>query len=175
MTTKPIGSIVGGVFGLIFVLTNAWALPAPMAWRILGVLVFLAILWFVVLRGPEMSQEPPSRSAIRTYGFSVTAMVLAIPIGAAVLGNVFDKPDVVLVWVVFIVGAHFLPFSRAFDLSVFNWLSAALMLVAIVGAIVAIPSNSGAAAAGTGVVAGFVLLLFAAIGPRLTQRATART
>lgn len=118
-----------------------------------------------------MEFSPPSRSAIRIYGFSVTAMALSIPLGAAVLRNVFDKPDVVLVWVVFVVGLHFLPFSKAFNLPVFTWVAAALMLVAVIGAIAAIPTNDATATAATGVAAAFVLLLFAAIGPRLMRNA----
>ncbi len=106
---------------------------------------------------------------VRTYGISVTAMVLLIPVGASIITNVLDKPNAVIVWVVFVVGAHFLPFARAFDLPVFAWLAAAMMLVAVVGAVPTLASNSAVAAGWTGVAAGFVVLAFSAVGPRLMR------
>ncbi len=171
MRTRPVGSAVGALAGLVFALVNAGQLPGALAVRLAAVVAFAAIIWFVVVRGPGVEQEPPSRAALRTYGVSVTAMVVAIPVGAAVLTNVLDRPNAVPVWVVFLVGAHFWPFAHAFDLPVFGWLSAALVLVALVGAVPTIASDSATASGWTGVVAGFVLLAFAAAGPRLTREA----
>lgn len=175
MRTRPIGSIIGAIFGLAFVLTNAGAVPASLFWRTAGAVAFAAIIWFVVLHGPEVDQAPPSRAALRTYGISVAAMVVAIPIGANVISNVLDKPNAALVWVVFVVGAHFLPFAGAFHLMHFRWLSASLVVVSIIGAVPTLASNSATAAGWTGVVAGFVLLFFSGVGPRLSQRTVART
>lgn len=172
--TKPIGSIVGATGGLAFVLINAEAVPASLVWRIVGVVAFAAIAWFVVLRGPEVDQAPPSRAALRTYGISVAAMVVALLVGARIIGDVLDRPNAVLVWVVFVVGAHFLPFARAFHLPVFQWLAASLVVVSVIGAVPALASNSATAAGWTGVVAGFVLLFFSAVGPRLSQRTQTR-
>lgn len=77
-----------------------------------------------MLRGPQAEQEPPSREALRAYGILVAAMVVAkvvaIPVGARILSNVLDTPNAVLVGVVFVVGAHFLPFAHGFPLSVFR-------------------------------------------------------
>ncbi len=152
---------------------NAGVVPFSSVWRILAALAFAAIMWFVVLRGPEVHQEPPSRRALRIYGFSVVAMLIAIPLGASVLINVLDRPNAVLVWVIFVVGAHFWPFARAFELPVFGWLSASLVLVAVIGAIATVPSDSQVAAGWTGVVAGLVLLVFSAVGPALSRTPTA--
>lgn len=102
------------------------------------------------------------------------AMLVALPVGAAIISNVLDKPNAVLVWVVFVVGAHFLPFARAFHLPVFLWLSLCLIIVAVVGAVPALASNSETAAGWTAVAAGFVLLGFSAVGPRLSQAAPTR-
>ena len=169
MRTRPIGSIIGGVGGLVFVLVNAGSVPGSLIWRIAAAVVFVAIMWFVVLRGPAVDGVPPNRAALRTYGVSVVAMVVAIPAGSTVINNVFDKSNAVLVWVVFVVGAHFWPFARAFGLLVFRWLSVSLVVVAIIGAVPTLATNSAAAAGWTGVVAGFVLLLFSAVGPPRTQ------
>ena len=175
MRTKPVGSIVGAIGGLVFVLVNAGAAPAALVWRIAGVVAFAAIMWFVVLRGPGIDQAPPSRAAIRTYGLSVLALVVAIPIGARIITVVLDKPDAVLVWVVLVVGVHFLPFASAFDLPIFRWLSASLILVSLVGAVPTLASNSATAAGCTGVVAGFVLLFFAAVGPKVASGTVAQS
>lgn len=166
---RPIGSVVGSIAGLLFVLINAGAVPGSLVWRIAGVVGFAAAVWFAVIRGSEVAQTPPSRAALRTYGLSVAAMIVALPVGAALITNVLQKPNATPVWVVFVVGAHFLPFARAFQLPVFMWLSLSLVFVSVVGAVPSLAYNSGTAAGWTGVVAGFVLLLFSAIGPRLSQ------
>jgi hypothetical protein len=168
MPNRPIGSIIGATAGLTFVLINAGAVPASLILRISGIIGFVAIFWFVVLHGPELHLVPPDPSALQTYAICVAAMVVAIPVGATILSNVLDKPNAVLVWVVFVVGAHFQPFARAFQLPVFRWLSVALVGVSVIGAIPALTTDNATAASWTGVVAGFVLLTFAAVGPRLT-------
>lgn len=171
MRSRPIGSIIGAIGGVIFVLVNAGAVPGSLAWRIAAGVACAAIVWSVILRGPDIDQAPPSRTALRTYGIAVTALVVAIPVGASIISNVLHKPNAVVVWVVLVVGAHFVPFSRAFDLPVFAWLSASLIVVAAAGAVPALANNSALAAGWTGVAAGFVLLLFAGIGPRLSRGA----
>jgi len=75
----------------------------------------------------------------------------------------------VLVWVVFVVGAHFLPFARAFHLPVFRWLSLSLVVVSVAGAVPALALGSETATGWTAVAAGFILLGFSASGPRLIQ------
>lgn len=129
----------------------------------------MTIMWFVVFLGPEVHPQSPSRSALRTYGISVVAIVVAIPVGSALMSNVLEKPHAVLVWVVFVVGAHFLPFANAFHLPVFRWLSASLVLTAVIGAVPALANDSALVAGWTGVAAGFVLLVFSLVGPRLTE------
>ncbi|AXT84884.1 hypothetical protein C6I20_06540 [Aeromicrobium sp. A1-2] len=166
MRTRPIGSIIGAIAGLVFVLANAGQVPASLVWRIGAAAAFAVIIWFVVLRGPEVQQALPSRSALRTYGVAVSVMIVAIPLGAAFISNVLDRPDTVLVWVVFVVGAHFLPFARAFTMPVFRWLATSMIVISVVGAIPALASDSATAAASTGVAAGSVLLFFSAAGPQ---------
>ncbi|PZS18770.1 MAG: hypothetical protein DLM57_05790 [Pseudonocardiales bacterium] len=175
MRTRAIGSVIGAIGGVVFVLVNAGAVPASVVWRITAAVAFAAIAWLVVVRGPEIDQAPPSRAAMRTYWVSVAAMVVAIPIGAAVISNALHKPNAVLVWVVFVVGAHFVPFSRAFGLPVFVWLSVSLIVVAAVSAVPALAYNSAVAAGWCGVVAGFVLLFFAGVGPRLIPGTATKT
>ncbi|MGD8215705.1 hypothetical protein [Aestuariimicrobium sp. Y1814] len=161
----PIGSIIGAVGGLVFVLVNAAEVPGTLVWRILAALGFLAVIAVAVIRRTAPGAGPPSRTAMRTYGICVAAMALAIPVGASLLTNALSLPQLVLPWVVFVVGAHFLPFASAFRLPVFRWLALCLMLVGVAGAIGALVTGSAASAGWTGVTAGFVLLLFSALGP----------
>lgn len=167
MRTLPIGSIIGALGGLTFVLINAGAVPGSLFWRIAAALAFVAIVSVSVLRRSEVDREPPKRTALRTYAVCVTAMIVAIPVGAIVIGTVLSRPAAVLPWVVFVVGAHFLPFASAFHLPIFRWLSASLILVSVLGAIAVLATDSTTAAGWTGVAAGFVLLAFSALGPRL--------
>jgi hypothetical protein len=133
MPARVIGCIVGAVGGLGFVLGNAGAVPGSLVWRIAALLGCVAIAWFVVLRGRAVHHRPPSRTAMQTYGISVTAMVVAIPVGAAILSNALDRPNAVRVWVVLVVGVHFMPFARAFQLPAFRWLTAALVVDSVIG------------------------------------------
>lgn len=169
MQSRPLGSIVGVIAGLAFVLINAGTVPWSSVWQIAAVFAAAAVVWFVIVKGPDVAHEPASREAIGTYGFAVTAMVVAIVLGASVISNVLDAPDAVPIWVVFCVGAHFWPFASAFALPVFGVLAATLMLVALVGAVVVPFTPDDIAAGWTAVVAGFVLLAFSDIGPRLSR------
>ncbi len=173
MKSRPVGSIIGAVGGLLFVLLNASAVPLTPVWWVLAVAGFAGVIWFTVLHGPIVTQQPPPRAAIRTYGLAVLAMVLAIVVGARVLGFI-DRPNAVVPWVVLAVGAHFLPFAGAFGLPIFRLLAISLIAVAVVGGIATLLHDSATAAGWTGVLAGFVLLLFAAFGPALSKGAGAR-
>lgn len=168
MRNRPIGSIIGAIGGLLFVLLNAAAVPLTPIWWVLGVAAFAGTIWFAVLHGGTTVQQPPTRTALRTYGFAVLAMVIAIVAGARVL-NLLDRPNAVVPWVVLVVGAHFLPFAGAFGIAIFRLLALSLILVAVVGGVATLMHDDATAAGWTGVVAGFVLFLFAAIGPRLTS------
>lgn len=98
---------------------------------------------------------------MRTYWLAVLAEVLAIPLGAQVINRVFDQPKLVVLWVVAVVGMHFLPFARAFCAPVFIPLSWTLIGLAAAGAALTVGVDTGFAAA-TAVLAGVVLLAFAA-------------
>lgn len=169
MSTRPLGSLVGAVAGLVFVLVNAGAVPAPTLWRAAAALAAAAVVWFVVVRGPAVERVEPSRSAVRAYGLSVVAMLVALPVGARVLTGVLGEPDAVLPWVVLVVGLHFLPFAGAFAMPVFRWLAAALVAVAVAGGLGVLTTDGATAAGWTGVVAGSVLIAFAAFGPRWSR------
>lgn len=169
--SERIGSLIGAIGGLLFVLINAAGLPSPLGVvaGVLGVALFIAVDVLVVFRRrAAVPEDPPSRSQIRTYGFSVTGMVVAILVGARIL-DASGRVELIVVWAVFCVGAHFIPFARAFGVPVFARLGLAMMAVAVVGGVVAEVTSSDDVPFSTAVVAGF-LLLGAALTPALGRR-----
>lgn len=166
----PIGSAIGAIAGLVFVLVNAGALPAAMVLRVVGVAGFVAVL-FVVLRAPDTARPAPSRSALRIYAACVVGEVVAIPVGAAVISNAAHEPTAVVAWVVVVVGVHFGPFAKAFALPMFGWLAGVLCALGVAGLGLAFAVDAVFAAAAA-VVAGYVLLVFSAAGPYLNQTRT---
>ncbi len=166
MQGQKFGSWVGVVAGLAFVAFNVGGLPDP--WPVLlwtAGLVASALAAVVIVRAPVTSAKPPSKQAMRVYGWCVTAMIVAIPVGASLLNGPLDAPELTVVWVVAVVGAHFLPFASAFEAPVFRSLALTMLAVAVVGTAVTLIIGKDAALA-TAVVAGFVLLGFAAHGAR---------
>ncbi|MGH8879028.1 MAG: hypothetical protein ACRD0P_17085 [Stackebrandtia sp.] len=172
---ERIGALIGSIFGLVFMMVNAGELGEPTALvvRVAAVVLFLAALWFGFIRVPAPASPPekPSRAAMRVYWTSVLFEVISIPLGAMFITQVLELPDVVVVWVVFVVGVHFLPFARAFAAPVFAVLSRVLIGLAMLGAVLTV-AVSAVFAAWTAVLAGVVLLGFSALGYRLSRTAT---
>lgn len=173
-----VGALIGGIGGLVFVVANAGGLPSGWAWpvRVAGLVAFLCVLWFAVLRRWSVRSSGPARpEALRTYGWSVLAMVAAIPLGSFVLRKV-DHPQLVLPWVVVVVGAHFLPMARGFAAPVFTRLGLILVGVGVLGGLATALSraeSTGHALAFTGTAAGFAILACSASGSRLAGAAPA--
>lgn len=169
MNGERIGALVGAIGGLVFVLVNAGGLPgpAPLIARCLGVAAFAFVVWYAVLRPRPGRAEagPPTRGAMRLYWICVGAMGLAIPLGAAAINNVLDTPELTVCWVVLVVGAHFLPFAKAFDAPVFTPLAWTLIGLAVIGGALTL-ALAVQAAAWTAVLAGAALLGFSAAGAR---------
>ena len=168
---QRIGSMIGAIGGLVFVLVNAGPLgtPVSLVLRVLGGVVFVATIWWAVIRSLGVDTGPPARAALRVYAISVIAELVAIVLGAQILVRVLHRPELTLVWVVFVVGVHFIPFSRAFSLSRFAVLGAALIATALIGGLITVlvtPLGSP----WTGVVAGFVLFGSALAGRLLQNR-----
>ena len=136
MSGARLGAVVGSVGGLIFILVNAGGLPDPAAWvvRVAGIAAFLASLWLQRTRsGGADDGTRPDRRAMRVYWLCVAAEVISIPIGANVISRGFDRPELVVLWVVAVVGAHFLPFAAVFRAPVFTPLGWILIGLAAAG------------------------------------------
>lgn len=169
MDGRRLGSIVGATGGLGFVLGSAGGLPATVLWQLLAVVLGVAVL-VGVWRSTAPAPPPPSRAGLRLYGICVVAMLVAIPLGARLL-TLADLEHLVRVWVVLVVGLHFLPFVRVFGTPLFTALGVALVGVAVLGLALSAAAGGDSTTwpAATAVAAGFVLLGFALGG--LTARA----
>ncbi|WP_156718282.1 MULTISPECIES: hypothetical protein [unclassified Nocardioides] len=158
MDGRSLGSVVGAAGGALFVWNAAGDLAATTWLRAAAValLVLTVGAALVARRGRGGGGAAPPRSAVRTYGWSVTLMAVAIVVGARAW-VALDLEAVVLPWVVLVVGAHFLPFARAFGAPVFTRLGGLLVLVGGAGAVAA-GLGVGDAAPVAGLLAGLALL-----------------
>lgn len=161
MTGAKLGSLVGAVGGLVFVLANAGALPGPwpLVLQVTGIVAF-ALVVAAVLRAPVIGGGvEPSQRQLRDYGFTVLAEVVAILAGTRILVGVLDLPTATLPWVATVVGLHFLVFARIFREPVFWWLGGAVTGCGVAGLALAAASAPEATVSTVGgVVPGAVLL-----------------
>ncbi|GAB3219442.1 hypothetical protein GCM10027447_02340 [Glycomyces halotolerans] len=158
---------VGIVFGTVFVFLNAGGLPDPwdVAARVAGAGLVAAAVWFGLIRSG--SDGVRWSGSYLGYWIAVGAEAVAIPVGAQVLVRVLDRPDLVVLWVVFVVGAHFLP-ARVFGFGRFGELGAAMMVLAIVAGALRLGAGAAWAPSAAAVLAGVGLLVFAAV-PALSR------
>jgi len=160
MDGRRLGSLIGTAGGLAFVLASAGGVPGAWWSRVVGVALAVAVLVQVVAsRAP--APPPPDRRAVRTYGACVLAMVLAIFVGARVL-DAIGEAQLIRLWVVLVVGVHFVPFASAFRQPLFARLGVSMAAIAVVAA-VATTWVSWAPAAGA-VGGGLALLVAALLG-----------
>lgn len=160
---RALGSLVGLVGGEVFVQANAAGLPGELLVRsaglALGCLVAVALIRY--LRSSPTAPPPPSRAGLRQYAGAVVALVVSIPVGAAVLRAV-DHAELTPVWVVLVLGLHFLPFARAFGQPFFAPLAWTLVGMAAAGGAATLTGWADGPA-WTAVLAG-VTLLVASLG-----------
>ncbi len=172
LSGPQLGSLIGAVAGALFIFINASGTGHGVPVRVVGVaLVIIALLWGVA-RAPDTAPASLSADAGRIYRISVIAEIIAIPAGASVINRVLDRPELTVLWVVAIVGLHFLPFSRAFGAPMYGWLGGTLIVLAIAGVAVTLASGSDSAPSWFAVMTGAVLMAFCVAGPRLAAAAT---
>jgi hypothetical protein len=163
---QRLGSLIGGIFGLIYVEVNAGALPEP--WRVvLRVAAGVAFAGLIVLlaRGTRTPADPGvQRGFGRRYWLVVAAEAAAIPAGAALLNGPVGLPHAVVAWVSVVVGVHFVVLAAIWRLGLFRLLGASIALCGIAGLIAAAGGASTAVIAVIGGVLPGVLLLAAGYG-----------
>jgi len=169
---QRLGSLIGGVFGLIYVEINAGALTAPAAaaLRIAGAVVFAGLVALLAAgRGPGAASaetEAEAEAATRggfgpRYWLIVAAEVAAFIAGSALLNGPLDRPRAVVAWVSVVVGVHFFALAALWRVSLFRWLGAAITLCGLAGLAAAFLDASDAVIASLGGVLPGALLLAA--------------
>jgi hypothetical protein len=161
---RVLGSLIGLVGGEVFVQANAAELPGETPVRVAGLVLGLLVVATLVryLRSSPIAPPPPSRSGLRLYGVTMIALVVSIPVGAAVL-RALDHADLTPVWVVLVLGLHFLPFARAFGQPFFARLGWTLVGIAVAGCTATLAGVDDGPA-WTAVLAGATLLVASLLG-----------
>ena len=170
------GSLIGGIFGLLYIEANAGLLPGPWA----GVLQIAAGVAFaglavllVLARGPRPAARPAAGGGFRGwYWLVVAGEAAAILAGAAVLNGPAGLPRAVVAWVSVVVGVHFLALATIWRVPLFRLLGAAIALCGAAGLAAAADGATTAVVAGAGGVLPGVLLLTAGYRGAAAQRAT---
>lgn len=168
------GALIGAGGASAFMLVNGATLGSPWTWIVVvGWFCAIAVfVWAVLIRPRSFEQlEPPSKQASTIYLVSVAAMVVLI-VGGARLLALFDRSELTVAWVVCVVGAHFVPFARAFGRAMFRVMGWGMLVIGIVGLAGGLASPAVAAVAG--VAAGlwmFAVMAADAVGrPLVTGR-----
>lgn len=111
-----IGHVIGGSFGLAFILINGAWLPARgrSILSIIGILAFVVVL--VAYFADQRHRGTTSRSPMRPdgrYRLILGIEVILLFGGLAVVRAV--EPAAVLGWIALVVGAHFIPLAGLLD------------------------------------------------------------
>jgi hypothetical protein len=166
MSPRKLGSLIGAIFGLIFVLANTGAFPSGvgMTLRAIAGLAFAVVLVAALRRPGAPATEPLDSRTLggafgRGYWLVVAAEVVAIVGGLAVLNGPLDAPQAAVAWIATVVGAHFFALGVVWAQPFFHWLGGALLLCGLIGLVLAAAGASEAPIdAVAGVLPGALLL-----------------
>lgn len=161
---QRLGSLIGGVFGLIYVEANVGPLREPWATalRVAAALAFAALVALLALAGGKRAPAGPgARSGFGSrYWLVVAGEVAAIAAGAATLGPA-GLGHALVAWASVVVGVHFVVLAAIWRLQLFRRLGVAIALCGVAGLIAAAAGAPTAVIAGIGGVLPGVLLLAA--------------
>ncbi|MGJ6979684.1 hypothetical protein ACSDQ9_04015 [Aestuariimicrobium soli] len=144
---RVFGTLIGAIAASAFVFANRGTLPAP--WPLICLLVWLvAILGYLasnlLVRRYWLPLTPPTPRAGLVYLASVVAMVAVFVIGRLLLPDRLAHLQVSIVTMA--VGAHFLPFAKAFAQPFFTRLGATMLVQGAVGFVLGFFWHDGPAA-----------------------------
>lgn len=121
------GSLVGVVFGLVFIEVNSGGLPGnwPLVVRVAGAVVaagLLAGLVWVARKG-EVEEKVASGGFVgRRYWNIVGLEGLALFGGLIVINGALGKPEFAVPWIALVVGVHFVFLGHAWQIDLYKWL-----------------------------------------------------
>ena len=137
MPGQRLGSLIAGIFGLIYVEVNAGSLPEPwrMALRAAAGVAFAGLIVLLALaRGTHAPADPGAQRGFgRPYWLVVAGEAAAIPAGAALLNGPAGLPHAVVGWVSVVVGVHFVVLAAIWRLRPYHLLGAAIALCGAAG------------------------------------------
>jgi hypothetical protein len=151
------GSLVGVVFGLVFIEVNSGGLPGswPLVVRVAGAVVAAVLLAGVVWvgrRGTVKEVEAPAGGFTgRRYWNIVGLEGLALFGGLVVINGVFGRPEYAVPWIALVVGVHFVALALAWRIRLYHGLGIVQTLLGLAGFVLA---ATGAAVSTVNLVAG---------------------
>ena len=162
MTRAQLRRLIGGVFGLAYVLVNAGVLSSPAApvLRALAIAVFagLVIASRQATAGPD-SSIPRAMPFNRGYWLLAAAEAAAIVAGWAMITLALHAAYAVVGWISVVVGMHFAGLAQVWRQPFYIWLGVAITICGLAGLPVAAVGFPAAVIAGVaGVVPGVLLL-----------------
>lgn len=165
-----IGSLIGGAFGLVFLIVNSagFSTLGRTLVLIVGIAAFAAIA-FLALRGlgrMKRAQAQTADSQVRTGGpFGRSYWIIVAIEAVALFGGIrllsgMGHPEVGVAWVAFVVGTHFYALGSVFKLGRFHILATVVTLCGIAGFIAFFAGAPDFIPVLGGIIPGFVLLAF---------------
>ena len=169
-----IGSLIGGAFGLVFLIVNSsqFSTLGRILVLVMGITAFAVIVVFAIRRlgRVKRAQAYPAqgqndavpRRAIAfgaSYWIIVAVEALALFGGTRLLSGL-GYPELGVAWVAFVVGTHFYALGYVFKLDRFHILATVVTLCGIAGFIAFFASIPAFIPIFSGIISGFVLLAF---------------
>jgi hypothetical protein len=181
---QVVGSLIAIAFGTVFVVVNSGGLatPWPTVVRLTGVAVAAVLLIALFVRRPRPTAPNPGTGGstdragagpatffgYRRFWVIVAIEAAALFAGLYVINGVLGHSEVAVAWVAVVVGVHFVGLGRAFRLTRFHVLGAAMTALGVAGFVL---DAVGAGAPVIGLVSGVLsgVALFATAGYSLAR------
>ncbi|WP_251049821.1 hypothetical protein [Streptomyces sp. ISL-86] len=168
-TREQISRYIGGIFGLVFIVVNAGALPTNVGAPLRGLAIAAFAGLFVVLRrgraprptdtAPQTADAAPRTGFGRRYWLVVAAEVVIGLAGFVAINSLLHAPRATVAWIALVVGLHFFGLAAVWALPPLRWLGAGMSACGAVGlALCAYGSSQATIAAVAGVGPGVLLL-----------------
>ncbi|WP_329197311.1 MULTISPECIES: hypothetical protein [unclassified Streptomyces] len=169
MIRTQTGRLIGGIFGFLFIMANAGALPeaVAIALRVLAVTAFLAlVLTLRRARGEQPAADGARTDFGRNYRYVVAAEVVVGAAGLVVINPVLHAPQATVGWIALVVGLHFFGLAAVWRLTSMRWLAAGLSVCGAVGLVLGAYGFSTAVIALIAGIAPGVMLLGSVLAKR---------
>ena len=118
--------LIGGAFGLVYVVAGAGVLPSPAApvLRVLAIAAFVGLMITARRTITEPGDRAPETAPFsRDFWIVVAAEAVAIAAGVVVLAFVLDAPRAFLGWLTLVVGVHFFGLAHVWKRRFYTWLA----------------------------------------------------